>query len=216
MSSPPASSDPRDRVRAHFDRQAPRQARQFQRGFTGWLARRDEAALLELVDAPPGTTLLDVGCGSGHHARLLVERGLRVSVVDLSPEMVALARPHVDDAQVASLETLALGRTFERVICLGVLDYAEDLALCFGRLVAHLAPGGRLVVAVPRRGIGGACYGTVYRWLNGVTPRLYATKELNAVAARSGLAPHGERRTFLHCMHLAWALPATATRAERG
>lgn len=206
MSPPAPAPDPR--VRSLFDGEAQRHHRLFSGGFTGWLARRDEAALLALAAPAPGVTLLDVGCGSGHHARLLSEHGCRVSAVDLSPEMVALARPFVEHAEVAALETLALGRTFERVVCLGVLDFVSDPALCFASLARHLQPGGRLVIQVPRRGLGGQCYRLGYRLARRVDPRLYSRAELDRLAAQHGLVPAGARATFLHCLHAAWDRPA--------
>lgn len=41
---------------------------------------------------PPGSRLLDVGCGMGRFTRLLAEKGYRVTGVDLSPDLLAVAR----------------------------------------------------------------------------------------------------------------------------
>ncbi len=51
----------------------------------------------ELLDAYAERTqdrglVLDIGCGPGHIARYLHERGVEVAGVDLSPEMVEVAR----------------------------------------------------------------------------------------------------------------------------
>ena len=43
--------------------------------------------------------VLDVCCGTGHLARLLVSRGLRVTGIDVSPEMVRYARQNAPDAE---------------------------------------------------------------------------------------------------------------------
>jgi SAM-dependent methyltransferase len=45
-----------------------------------------------LPRVPDGARVLDVCCGTGFLARLLTERGLRVTGVDASPEMIACAR----------------------------------------------------------------------------------------------------------------------------
>ncbi len=48
--------------------------------------------LLELTELPPGSSILDVGCGTGRHSVELARRGYRVTGVDLSKGMLAQAR----------------------------------------------------------------------------------------------------------------------------
>lgn len=65
-------------------------------------------AVLDRVAPPPGTRVLDVGCGSGVYCRLAVERGLAVSGLDDTPELVALAARRVPglDVRVGEIEAL--------------------------------------------------------------------------------------------------------------
>ncbi|GGO51876.1 methyltransferase [Streptomyces daqingensis] len=64
---------------------------------------------------PPGSHVLDLGCGTGlPTARQLVEAGHRVTGIDLSPEMVKLAREHVPEGDfrrmdIADVEKQGLG-----------------------------------------------------------------------------------------------------------
>ena len=51
--------------------------------------------LRELLPAP-GARTLDFGCGEGRVSRLLASLGHRVTGIDASPAMVALARGHAD------------------------------------------------------------------------------------------------------------------------
>ena len=56
--------------------------------FTGRLAR--------------GSRVLDLGCGGGEPvARFLVERGLRVTGIDSSPQLIALARHRMPEQECA-------------------------------------------------------------------------------------------------------------------
>ncbi|MCF6522004.1 class I SAM-dependent methyltransferase [Streptomyces sp. JJ36] len=63
----------------------------------------------------PGAHVLDLGCGTGlPTARQLVTAGCRVTGIDLSPGMLALAREYVPEAEfhrmdIADLERHALG-----------------------------------------------------------------------------------------------------------
>jgi SAM-dependent methyltransferase len=64
---------------------------------------------------PPGSHVLDLGCGTGlPTARQLVEAGHRVTGIDLSPEMVKLARENVPEGDfrrmdIADVEKQELG-----------------------------------------------------------------------------------------------------------
>ncbi len=47
----------------------------------------------------PGSSILDVGCGSGHKARYLVDHGFKVKGFDFSEEMVRLSKEQVPEGQ---------------------------------------------------------------------------------------------------------------------
>jgi SAM-dependent methyltransferase len=63
--------------------------------------------------------VLDLGCGGGEPvARHLMERGIRVTGVDSSPEMIALARDRLPGQEwiVADMRSLALDRRFDGIL----------------------------------------------------------------------------------------------------
>src|SRR5687768_13054448 len=60
------------------------------RGPHGWGAP-PHAAVLEATAVGRGTTLLDLGCGTGLFARAAIDRGARVTGIDLDPAAVARA-----------------------------------------------------------------------------------------------------------------------------
>jgi dTDP-3-amino-3,4,6-trideoxy-alpha-D-glucopyranose N,N-dimethyltransferase len=98
---------------------------------------------------PAATSLLDVGCGTGHHLTYLRRRFGDVSGVEPSPSMRAAATSRLDGISVTdgSMETLATGRTYDAVICLfSVIGYATSLATAIGRMASHLNAHGVLVV----------------------------------------------------------------------
>ena len=125
---------------------------------------KDYAAEARFVDGLlarhriPGGPLrvLELGSGTGRHARLLAEQGHRVRGIDRSPEMVARARAELADAppeirarlslDEADLRTYRAGEPFEAVVCLfHVMSYQTtqaDLEAALATARAHLAPGG--------------------------------------------------------------------------
>src|ERR687886_2839360 len=75
-----------------------------------FIARREQADLerdailcrmLDLLGDLTGREVLDAGCGEGFLARVLAARGARVTGLDLSPRLIALARAKVSAGRIA-------------------------------------------------------------------------------------------------------------------
>src|SRR5882724_8581551 len=50
--------------------------------------------LLDALRPPAGSLMLDVACGRGRHSRILSEKGLDVTGIDLAADSIALARQY--------------------------------------------------------------------------------------------------------------------------
>ena len=82
-----------------FDEIAPRYDEVWTRSPIGRLQR--DAVWRRLDDLfHPGEKLLDLGCGTGEDALHFMSRGMQVSGIDASPEMVRIARGRGVDANV--------------------------------------------------------------------------------------------------------------------
>lgn len=57
-----------------------------------WIAQREFGLMMRLLDPSPGSTLLDVGCGTGHFSRRFAAAGLRASGLDPDEAMLDFAR----------------------------------------------------------------------------------------------------------------------------
>jgi SAM-dependent methyltransferase/uncharacterized membrane protein YbhN (UPF0104 family) len=131
-----------------------------ERGPLRLLRRRERRAVLQLAcfGATSASTVIDVGCGDGFYASAAKRAGKWVHAVDLAPGMVAQVRGCVDRAEVADVEHLSTGRQYDIVLCAGVLDFVSSPERAFANLCRLVAPGGRLVLLVPRAGPGGLLY----------------------------------------------------------
>ena len=103
----------------------------------------------------PGEAVLDLGCGAGFDAFIaaqFVGPTGRVSGIDLSPEMIAVAQAGVREAkfpqvefQVAQVEVLPFPDTsFDVALSNGVLNLIPDKAVALREIFRVLRPGGRL------------------------------------------------------------------------
>lgn len=114
----------------------------------------EEPAVWSLVDGlgevGAGAEALDAACGTGRHARHLVQQGYRVVGTDLTPEMLAKGRANVPEAEFleADLRDLPLdsGR-FDLVTCGLAVAHLPELGPAVAELARVLKPGGHLVVS---------------------------------------------------------------------
>ena len=139
-----------DELRATYESPVP-----YKRFFYGARA----AKVLELLAPAPGETIVDVGCGSGHYARVLAEAGAHVVATDVSSNYVEQARAHVGEAlasrcdfRVEDAERLSLaGAAADKVLMTEVLEHLPDPDRALGEAARVLRRGGRLVVSTPSR-----------------------------------------------------------------
>jgi SAM-dependent methyltransferase len=107
-------------------------------------------AALEHARVGNGTRYLDVGCGSGIAAGLAAQRGAKVSGLDASAPLLAIARERVPagDFRRGELEALPFAaETFEVITGFNAFQFAvrPSAALEEARRVAR--PGARVVIA---------------------------------------------------------------------
>jgi len=113
-----------------------------------------EAAVVatKLEELMPGLrTILDVGCGTGEHARHLAGRGYSVDGIDIEPRFVEMARTKSTGTFVcADMMTFDLGRTYDAVLCLfssiGYVRTLDGVLAALQRFRAHLGSGGIVLV----------------------------------------------------------------------
>lgn len=135
-----------DRAAEHYDGTARVQDR--------YLRGRNTAVLLRFFR--PGMHLVEIGCGTGWEAKILKEYGCKLTLTDLSPEMVKRAYARVGRGchyLVLPAETIDAFRiTFEGAYAnFGVLNCLKDLEDFFFRLARILSPGSYFIASFNNR-----------------------------------------------------------------
>ena len=125
---------------------------------------RDRPDVSFFVDAAreTGGPVLEVGCGTGRILVPTAQAGIEITGLDLSPDMLAVCRRHLQEAAgevrsrvrlvEADMRTFALPQTF-RLVTLPfrpfqhLLTVADQLA-CLGCIHRHLDKGGKLILDI--------------------------------------------------------------------
>lgn len=99
--------------------------------------------------------VLDLGCGTGRHAIILARRGYKMSGVDRSVEMLAIAKEKARETRIkidfyeSTIQNLNLNKTFDAVISMfDVMSYQtsnKDLSLLCKTAKQHLKSGGAFI-----------------------------------------------------------------------
>jgi SAM-dependent methyltransferase len=140
-----------------------RAARFFDADYAGYL---DDLPLIEAYAQRAGSPLLELGCGTGRLLIPLAEAGYRVTGVDLSSEMLRIARAKAEAAGVAERVTLVegdyAGAPLDGTYRLAFivmntflhLNTQERQLSALRHWREHLAPGGLLVIDVFHPDVG--------------------------------------------------------------
>jgi ubiquinone/menaquinone biosynthesis C-methylase UbiE len=105
-----------------------------------------------------GKDVLEIGCGTGVHAKLLAEAGARLSAVDLTPTAIELTKRRLElagleaDVREADAEHLPYeDASFDFVWSWGVIHHSEQTQQVIAEIARVLRPGGRLAFMVYHR-----------------------------------------------------------------
>jgi 2-polyprenyl-3-methyl-5-hydroxy-6-metoxy-1,4-benzoquinol methylase len=117
------------------------------------LLRRLQSALA-LTNPRPGLKILDIGCGSGKYVVECAKAGADVTGIDISPEMIKLAKKFCEENQVnVSLHvgdaTRRMQNSYDICVALGVIEYFEDPIIVLRNMIE--AANSRVIFSVPKQ-----------------------------------------------------------------
>jgi 2-polyprenyl-3-methyl-5-hydroxy-6-metoxy-1,4-benzoquinol methylase/glycosyltransferase involved in cell wall biosynthesis len=119
---------------------------------------------------PPGSRILDVGCGSGWLSEYFARLGYYVKGIDISPDLIEMSRERVARVpygvdhvtqlvcvfEVHDIEAAPLREKFDAIICYDSLHHFEDERAVMRHLAAMLSIGGQLFVLEGERPSAGS------------------------------------------------------------
>lgn len=104
-----------------------------------WIGTHEYRLVRRELDMRPGTSLLDVGCGTGWFTRQFAHSGLAVTGLDCDREALAFARAHAtDDVAFVAGDARRLpfaDGSFDQVVALTSLCFVDDWPLAIVEIV---------------------------------------------------------------------------------
>ncbi len=154
----------RESVRAYYDQYGEREWERLTRPADGVVERAINQHTI-VRHLPPGARVLDLGGGPGRYTVWLAERGHRVTLADLSPGLLEIARREIVAAGVegqveaiVEADACDLSRwedgTFDAVLALGPIYHLpelEDRERAAAELARVVRPGGLAFIALMPR-----------------------------------------------------------------
>ena len=112
--------------------------------------------LFDVAQLEPGMRILDVGCGMGRYTLQLAERGLDVTGIDLSPELLTQLAEFDGGRYGVPLycgdiadPPAEMGGGFDAAIGFFTLHHMHDLARCFASMARLVRAGGTVGFVEP-------------------------------------------------------------------
>lgn len=123
---------------------------------------------VELLRLRPGDHVVDLGCGTGLSFPLLQDKigpEGRLIGVDLTPEMLAVAKERVDrsgwtnvELVQADISTYEFPEAISGVVAVGAFGYVAEFQPVIKKASHALVPGGRLVILDGKQPVGWAVW----------------------------------------------------------
>jgi 2-polyprenyl-3-methyl-5-hydroxy-6-metoxy-1,4-benzoquinol methylase len=138
---------------------------------------------------PPGSSVLDLGCGQGALVRLLNDRGFVARGIDASSEQVALAQQiapgAVEEADV--FDFLAQPRSaFDAILAMDLLEHLtrEEVLRVLAAVGSALRAGGVFIARMPN---AGSPLGALYQFGDLTHETAFSPRSFRQVCAAAGL-----------------------------
>ncbi|MCX5694281.1 MAG: class I SAM-dependent methyltransferase [Candidatus Omnitrophica bacterium] len=173
-------------IEKHFNHQSSMYEKAIRCNFI-WrtIKAKEKMAVLTLLSAQKNEHILDAGSGPGIYAEILKNKGCQVICVDVASSMIDLVKQKGIVGRISDVEDFSIQQKFDKIICLGTLEFVRSPEKALSNLAAHLKPGGFMVILVPMRSILGYSYKMMH-YLHGISIRIFSQDGIRSLLYKTG------------------------------
>src|SRR6056297_173562 len=150
-----------------FDIEAESYDQWYETPMGGFVDETETALAFRLFNPVPGSELLDAGCGTGNFSLKLAEKGVMVTGVDISEEMMSIAKRKTAEAgfsidyKYGDLYELPFGdESFDAVFSMAAFEFIKEPQKAFDELMRVVKKGGILMIGTIN---GDSTWGELYK-----------------------------------------------------
>jgi 2-polyprenyl-3-methyl-5-hydroxy-6-metoxy-1,4-benzoquinol methylase len=109
-------------------------------------------SLRETLDDIKFDNCLEIGCGTGKNTEWLITRGQKITAIDLSEEMLTIAKNKISNNNVLFLKVdinedwTFTNEKYDLVVCSLVLEHIENIGRIFKLISEHLTKNGTFYI----------------------------------------------------------------------
>ncbi len=111
----------------------------------GYCVKRRMKIVSSAVERTAGKRLLDIGCGDGSFMRAMMESGWTAAGTERNPDSESTKGLAVEE----DIKAFSNAHPFDCVTMWHTLEHMHDIDAMLGQIHDMLAPGGKLIIAVP-------------------------------------------------------------------
>ena len=119
----------------------------------GFVDETETALAFQMFTPVAGSALLDAGCGTGNFSLKLAEKGVKVTGIDISEEMMSIARVKTEKAgfdveyKFGNLYELPFeDESFDAVFSMAAFEFIKEPQKAFDELMRVTRKGGTLMI----------------------------------------------------------------------
>ena len=120
-----------------------------------WLKWGAVARIIERIQVPIGSKVLDLGCGAGWTSYMYAKSGYKVTGLDIVPLNIATAKRRFKQEglkgafNVGDIENFKLKTGFDLIMIFDALHHTDKQLKVIENCYKHLRPGGWLIIGEP-------------------------------------------------------------------
>jgi len=146
----------------------------------------EKKVVVKFLAAKENDYILDIGSGPGIYAQELKTTNPKLLCIDSSFSMIKAVKQKGILGVVGNAENIPLNNVFDKILCLGVLEFVNRPESVIYQIKTHLKTDGCIVLIIPKKSIPGLIYKSIHK-LHKLKVKLFTLSEMETILSNYGM-----------------------------